>query len=164
MGRKRLSDATTGKDMARRCYDATLFFLLQSLPLSPVVRTCVSEQLASRWVPVSNSSAAASAATDPAPSTNAYSYAVTTAASAAAEIDTAGLQGNKTANRNNGGARMKSAARSPGLGFRKSGTKQGSEGLSVDAGFYFEGVRRNPEDADLAGPGHGCLVAKDFSP
>ena len=92
MGRKRQSADVTGKDMANRCYDATLSFLLQTVPLTPSVRECVARSLAERWVPspsATASTAATASATHASASgqsvpASAYSYAAT---SAAAELD-----------------------------------------------------------------------------
>lgn len=87
--------------MAARCYDATLAFLLQTVPLSPVVHSCASHHLSSRWEHL------------PAPDSLA--------------------------------------------------TSEGKEESTAAAlKQFFEATRCNPSDEDLAGPGHGCLVCKDF--
>jgi hypothetical protein len=161
MGRKRHSNEITGKDMANRCYDATLSFLLQTLPLCHTVQACVSEQLASRWVPITHSSAS-TITSDGSTSTNvnAYSYAARASAAATAELDTTRSLVSDTENMNSGNVRI--AGGNGGLSLQDSQKKKGHQALSEKLGMFFEGVRRNPEDADLAGPGHGCLVAKDF--
>lgn len=163
MGRKRQSTDITGKDMANRCYDTTLSFLLQTLPLTPTVRGCVTQQLADRWLPIpstvaptSASAAPTASAIDSNVSASAYSYAATASAGQLEEISEFSRNGENTNSSNSVDSRAVTADEGV-IGMGKSGM---SSGLSV----FFEGLRKSPEDADLAGPGHGCLVAQDFEP
>lgn len=164
MGRKRQSADVTGKDMAHRCYDATLSFLLQTVPLTPPVRECVASSLAARWVPTPNSPAPtaapgtathASSAERSVPTT-AYSYAATSAA-AAAELDSRVSKVDAESSSSGGVGAVPDVLGPKGEG-------NGTVGMSAALSTFFEGVRRSPEEDDLAGPGHGCLIAKDFEP
>lgn len=94
-----------GRDMAERCYDATLSYLLHTVPLIPVVRSCISHHLSSRWEHLGTYSEGDSGA---------------------------GLQGKDST-----AARLEP---------------------------FFAGLRSQPCDADLSGPGYGCMISEDFEP
>lgn len=112
-----------GKDLAHRCYDATLAFFLQTLPLNPTVHGCVSRQLSTRWT---------------LPTTLTHN-SFTTGTEANGSLNDGSLNDDFNANK-------------------------GEERMSGALGVFFDGERRNPEDNDLTGTGHGCMIVQDFMP
>jgi hypothetical protein len=64
MGRKRAAGAASGRDMANRCSDAMLYFVLQSVPLPRAVQHNLACSLATRWGPSMMDACSADALSD----------------------------------------------------------------------------------------------------